>query len=111
MKKLALILTLLCFGLAFGQLAEAPQYEFSSTSSHKYTEYQPQHTIPVSEIQQPFYKPNNQYVGVRKSPDYPPADPDWHESPVGDPPLMLFTILLLGYACYDILVKPALNKE
>lgn len=30
--------------------------------------------------------------------------------PIGNPPLILFAILLLAYMSYDILVKPVLNK-
>lgn len=97
MKKLIFIFVLLCSGIMFGQFAEAPQYQFGSTSSYQYIEVNRQYTIPISEVQQPFcnyssYTPNDQYVGVRRAPDYPPADPGM---PIGDAliPLIVFSII------------------
>lgn len=111
MKRLMIIFAFLCFGIAFGQFAEAPQYEFNSTSTYRYTNTQRHYTVPVSELQQPFYSPNDQYRVVHRSPGYPPADPDMHDTPIGDPPIIAMMVLVLVYIGYDVLVKPALNKE
>ena len=96
MKRLLFIFTFLCFGFAFAQFAEAPQYQFNSTSSYKYTEIDRQYTVPVSEVQQPFsYSPQRSVI--RREPVRPPADPGWENVPIGDPDFYLITALLFSY--------------
>ena len=95
MKKLLITFIFLCFGLfTFAQFAEAPQYNFSSTSTHEYIECQQHYTIPLAEIQKPFYNPNTQNKNIRKAPGFPPADPGWEETPIGESILPLLVISL-----------------
>ena len=104
MKKILIIFVFLCFGLAFAQIAEDPQFEFSSTSSYKYTEqinYQQQHTIPISELQEPFYNSNTQNRNVRKAPGYPPSDPGWEDVPLDESVLPLL-IMSVTYCLYKL---------
>ena len=96
MKRLLFILPFLSLGLAFGQLAEEPHYEFKSTSTYQCTEYRQQHTLPMSELQQPFYNPCQPQNSVRKSPSSPLNDPGWEDTPVGDA-IIPFTILVFVY--------------
>ena len=105
MKRLLFIFTFLCFGFAFAQFAEAPQYQFNSTSSYKYTEIDRHYTVPVSEVQQPFNVPSPQYTPIRKNPGYDPADPNWHETPVGDPDIWIVLTLLFSYFIYHYMKK------
>lgn len=98
MKRLLFIFTFLCFGFAFAQFAEAPQYQFNSTSSYKYTEVDRHYTVPVSEVQQPFV--NSSPYRPRKTESYGPpwpSDPNWHETPVGDPDIFIIIFLLILY--------------
>lgn len=103
MKKLTFIFTFLCFGLAFAQYAETPQYEFKSTSSYQYTTTQHQYTIPVAaqNLQEPgtpeVYRPYKVRMEDNESPGYPAADPNW--TPIGDAvlPLLLLTFAYLLY--------------
>lgn len=97
MKRLLIIFTFLCFGFAFAQFAEAPQYQFNSTSSYKYTEIDRHYTVPVSEVQQPFsYSPQRSVI--RREPGYHPSDPGMeHDTPVGDPDIFIILILLFSY--------------
>lgn len=101
MKRLLVLFIFLSFGLVYGQFAETPQYEFNSTSSHQYmqpyTQHTNQYTIPVSEIQEPFYNPNAQHTPIRRAPVYPPADPGWENVPIGDPPFVLILITATVY--------------
>ena len=102
MKRTILTIMLLYFGIVFAQFAESPQYEFNSTSSIKYTEYKHQYTIPVSEIQQPFYTPNQQQPrGIRKAPGYDPANPGWETVPVGNPDAYVILVLMLSYFIFN----------
>jgi hypothetical protein len=101
MKRLLVLFIFLSFGLVYGQFAETPQYEFNSTSSHQYiqpyTQHTNQYTIPVAEIQEPFYNPNAQHAPIRRAPVNPPADPGWEDVPVGDPDIFIILILLFSY--------------
>lgn len=109
MKRLLVLFIFLSFGLAYGQFAETPQYDFNSTSSHQYI--QPyiqrtnQYTIPVSEIQEPFYNPNAQHSSIRRAPGYNPADPGWETVPIGDPDICIILILLFSYFIYNYMKK------
>jgi hypothetical protein len=106
MKRIILIFAFLCFGLSFAQYVEAPQYEFSSTSSYKYTEYRKQYTVPVSELQQPFYNPKQQNsVPIRKAPGYQPGDPGEFDTPIGDPNIYMILIMLFSYFIYNYVKK------
>ena len=97
MKRLLVLFIFLSLGLVYGQFTETPQYEFNSTSSHQYIQHTNQYTIPVSEIQEPFYNPNTQHAPIRRAPVNPPADPGWEDVPIGDPPYILILLIFVYY--------------
>lgn len=98
MRRIFLIfVTFLFYITSFAQFVQEPCYEFSSTSSHKYIEYKHQYTIPVSEIQQPFYSPQQTVMYMNEGPGYNPADPGWENVPIGDPPYILILLTFIYY--------------
>ena len=107
MKRLLVLFIFLSLGLTYGQFAETPKYEFNSTSSHQYvqpyTQRTNQYTIPMAEIQEPFYNPNAQLAPIRRTslgPGYNPADPGWENVPVGDPPVVLIFLFTILYVLH-----------
>ena len=105
MKRLLMIFIFLPIGFGYTQFTSTPQYEFKSTSSYQITEHRHQYTIPVSEIQQPFSNQLPQNNVIRRSPGYPPADPNWqNETPIGDGIIPLL-IISLSYCLYIKLYK------